>query len=203
MLDWNVVAAWAGAITALVAAFITVWWPWHTRLSAQIEYEAGVVVPIPESDRFAQLTVQSGLQRARTFIRVRNDGDGSAYALALESDGRVTVRFLEIADRMSWSERLPMLGPGREVIIVVLPMNEDRVAEPDIALRWKESPIRLRRSRKRMPLRLHDGVPGKRPLEFPERAAVRAYLHRRAVEHGVEARTFVEDVLGLDWEAIQ
>lgn len=172
------------AVVAVVAAFITVWWPWHTRLSPNLECREEPFVL--DRDTMGDLLIATRLRSPQLAINVLNTGDGTAHALKTyggEKNECIFFRTQEEGEFVFLSE-LTSLKPDEHIMIIVLPLTGQDVQEPVVNLEWKEEPTRLKRSLARKQVAVHKTLKAKRPLDHQERVLAFHSLQKQAEEFG-------------------
>lgn len=190
------------AAVAVVAAFITVWWPWHTRKAPKLTYERAYPYGTLTPDEVGQLVVSTELRRPMTWFLISNNGDGPAHDIRLEPlddfDVSVFNRGEPVKGRtITLSNSHPILRPGESCTIMLLPNRATPIQGPRLRLLWSEEPTRLHRSQKEqtdaMPCRLEP----KAPLPRIEQQLALAQLRATARQTPYSLREYV-DLLGLD-----
>ena len=172
------------AAVSLVAAFITVWWPWHTRRSPNLECRAEPSVL--DRETLGDLLIATRLRPPELFVNVRNTGDGIAHSLKVEGGDENECIFFRPKEEGSFvfSSELTSLKPDEQIMIIVLPLTEHDLPNPDIHLEWKAEPTRLKRSLEQKQVAAGKTLKAKRPLEHQERILARHSLHKQASAFG-------------------
>lgn len=163
-------AVFAGVST--VAAFLTVWWPWHTRGKASISHRD--VVPKKFPEWLPHLILPCNLRRPYLLVQWRNDGDGVAHAIQITGEDCDVVLMVDGEQyRYGFNvvKDIPLLNPGETFISILLPRDETDLGHVDVTLEYLEEPIRLKRSHVSTRISLPYRLPGLRPLDSRERHA--------------------------------
>ena len=197
-------ASWVSAICAIIAclaAFLTVWWPWHTRPAPDLQFERSAFSV--ERETMAHLIMSCNLQRPRLIVRWRNDGDGTAYAVAVEgTSDTCEIRMISPNTNskigFDFVERVGRLESGEHFKAIILPTSKVGTHRPSVRISWKESPTRLNVGHKSKQVEMPYRLPGKHPLGYQERILVRHIVSQTAKEHGYPFETFAQEMLGLN-----
>ncbi len=191
------------AAVAVVAAFVTVWWPWHARKTSKLTYEKRTY-PYPNltPEQIGQLVVATQLRRPMVWFLIRNNGDGTAHDIQLKPLDDFEARFFEQHESpdggtITLSDSQPILRPGESCTIMLLPNRKTSRQKPKLRLLWSEEPTRLRQSQKDRTDALQCQLEPKAPLPRTEQQLALAQLRASARQTPYSLREYV-DLLGLD-----
>lgn len=186
-LNMGSITDWISAIcaaVAVVAAFITVWWPWHTRRSPNIECRVEPFVL--DSGTLGDLLIATRLRKPELAVNVRNTGDGTAHALRTYGGEKNECVFFRPKEegKFVFSSELISLKPDEHILVIILPLTEQSVPNPAVHLEWKEEPTRLKRSLVRKLVPVHKTLEAKHPLGHQERILALGSLTKQARAFG-------------------
>jgi|GEM_PF-4891218 len=191
-------AVFAGVST--VAAFFTIWWPWHTRGKASISHRA--IVPKKFPEWLPHLILPCNLRRPNLLVQWRNDGDGTAHAVKVSSKECDVVLIIDgeqYRHGFDVVKDIPLLNPGDTFISILLPKHETGLARVNATLEYLEEPTRLKRSHVSTTILLPYRLRGLRPLADPEKHAAWEDLQDASERMGygstdIEVLNFVQRV---------
>lgn len=183
-----------------VAAFVTIWWPWHTRGRASIKHRDKLPKNFPEM--LPHLILPCGCRRPSLFVQWRNDGDATAHAVRVSSDVCDVILMVEgeqYRHGFDIISDVALLKPGEKFTSILLPRVETDREHVDVTLEYLEEPTRLKKSLVSTPISLPYRLRGLRPLGDPEKHAAWGDLRDASEQMGygstsVEVLYFVQRV---------
>ena len=182
------VAAAASAVFAgisTVAAFFTIWWPWHTRGKASIKHRDKLPRNFPEM--LPHLILPCGCRRPFLFVQWRNDGDATAHAVKVSSsicDVVLMVEGDQYRHGFDVIDDVALLRPGETFTSILLPRDRTDLELVDVTLEYLEEPTRLEKSLVSTPISLSYRLRGLRPLEDHEKHAAWESLREQSERAG-------------------
>lgn len=146
-MDWGDVATWFAAVVAVVAAVISVWWPWHNRPHASwffVCHSGNQLGSLIRTEGLAGWVTKNPRGMPDFLIEAFNDGDGSAFNVKVSGEGcdvAIVVPLMIDGCVQAYNEppMVPVLNPGDRMLVGIW-SHDGSVA---LLTHWLLQPTRL------------------------------------------------------------